>query len=268
MLLNHNVVAIQHVKQTTLSRVALQTGASILHSSDVMHMNMNMNNADDVTSLVGMANMFRLVTYLDQVPSVKQPYRHKSAARSAELAALILGETELDGSRAIQTGLAKRGITRTYVVVDGCPPNSGCTIILRGLSSENTLKKLKRIFLFMAHVAYNLKLEVAYLKERCVCLPETYSIDSRKQYNSSSLCVDYGSPPPGRKNRPWNGLLGSNFDRNDREDNDKNRDDLSGEKSSPFDHQSILITSVWMTGKTQCCPAEVKGICYYTKHVS
>ena len=41
LLLDQNIVAIQHVKQTTLDRVSLQTGASILNSSDVIHMNPN-----------------------------------------------------------------------------------------------------------------------------------------------------------------------------------------------------------------------------------
>eukprot|EP00617_Octactis_speculum_P008424 CAMPEP_0185789768 /NCGR_PEP_ID=MMETSP1174-20130828/152742_1 /TAXON_ID=35687 /ORGANISM="Dictyocha speculum, Strain CCMP1381" /LENGTH=76 /DNA_ID=CAMNT_0028484063 /DNA_START=9 /DNA_END=236 /DNA_ORIENTATION=- len=31
-----------------------------------------------------------------------------------------------------------------------------------------------------------------------------------------------------------------------------------------YEHQSILVTSVWMYNRTQCAPAEVKGILYYT----
>mmetsp|Transcript_26691 Transcript_26691/g.39732 ORF Transcript_26691/g.39732 Transcript_26691/m.39732 type:complete len:103 (+) Transcript_26691:68-376(+) len=56
----------------------------------------------------------------------------------------------------------------------------------------------------------------------------------------------------GRKVRPWNGGKSESTQRS-----------ISG-KITAFDHQSILITSVWMAGKTQCCPAEVKGICYYS----
>jgi 1-phosphatidylinositol-3-phosphate 5-kinase len=52
--------------------------------------------------------------------------------------------------------------------------------------------------------------------------------------------------------RPWNGGK-----------NDPTQRSISG-KITPLDHQAILITSVWMTNKTQCCPAEVKGICYYS----
>ena len=70
---------------------------------------------------------------------------------------------------------------------------------------------------------------------------------------SSSLCVDYGSPPSGRKIRPWNGG-----------NNETAQRSISGNITA-LDHQSILITSVWMTDKTQCCPAEVKGICYYSR---
>lgn len=97
-----------------------------------------------------------------------------------------------------------------------------------------------------------MKLEMSYLKERCARLHPDYNVEKKNLF-SSSLCVDYGSPPNNRKIRPWNG--GTN--------NEGIQRSISGQITA-FDHQSILITSVWMTGKTQCCPAEVKGICYYS----
>ncbi len=95
-----------------------------------------------------------------------------------------------------------------------------------------------------------MKLETSYILERCCRLPPTYEIPPTPCC-SSSLCVDFGNPH-NRKARPWNGGK-----------NDPSQRSLSG-KITPLDHQAILITSVWMTEKTQCCPAEVKGICYYS----
>lgn len=96
-----------------------------------------------------------------------------------------------------------------------------------------------------------MKLETSYILERGCRLPSTYSIPPAPCC-SSSLCVDFGNPPNNRKSRPWNGGK-----------NDPTQRSLSG-NITPLDHQAILITSVWMTEKTQCCPAEVKGICYYS----
>lgn len=96
-----------------------------------------------------------------------------------------------------------------------------------------------------------MKLETSYILERCCKLPNKYEIPS-VPCCSSSFCVEFGPPPNGRKARPWNGGK-----------NDPNQRSLSG-KITTLDHQAILITSIWMTEKTQCCPAEVKGICYYS----
>ena len=146
----------------------------------------------------------------------------------------------------------KRGVAQTYVIIEGCSSNLGCTIVLRG-ASRPALKEVKRILKFLINVAYNLKLETSYLIGRNATLPNDIDL-SKYPPMSSSLCVDYGQPPQGRKAvRPWNG---GNMDKLQRS--------LSG-KITALEHQSILISSVWMAGKTQCCPAEVKGICYYSQ---
>lgn len=106
------------------------------------------------------------------------------------------------------------------------------------------------MFRFLVNAVYNMRLEIAYLKERCARTRPDYEVVEKNLF-SSSLCVDFGNPP--RKVRPWNG--GSN--------NEGIQRSISGQITA-FDHQSILITSVRMTEKTQCCPAEVKGICYYS----
>jgi hypothetical protein len=108
-------------------------------------------------------------------------------------------------------------------------------------------KTSENVFRFLVNSAYNLRLETSYLKERCAHLRPDYEVQAQNLF-SSSLCVDYGTPPNSKKIRPWN--------------NDATRS-ISGHITA-FDDQSILISLVWMTDKTQCCPAEVKGICYYS----
>jgi len=147
---------------------------------------------------------------------------------------------------AVRNGLAKRGVARTFIMIEGCPKDLGCTIVLRG-DNEAALKQVKTVFSFMVNVAYNLRLETSYLNERCIRIRDGFQV-TEKHIDSSSLCVDYGSPPGQKLIRPWNGesLPSTNA------------------PLTAMDHQAILITSIWMTNKTQCCPAEVKGICYYS----
>ena len=263
LLLKARVVLLQHVKSTLLNRISRQTGATIISSTDHI-----MNNFG--AHILGKCHRFRFIVardnevwidtdVLDNPPNPRQRNiralledpalsNHK---RQAALAAHLLGENVLDGTEAVKCGLAKRGVAQTYVMLEGCPKNLGCTVVLRG-ASRAALKQVKVVFRFLVNVAYNLKLETSYFKERCASLKPDYEVTPNFLF-SSSLCVDYDKAPFGRKIRPWNG--GSN--------NEGTQRSISGEITA-FDHQSILITSVWMTDKTQCCPAEVKGICYYS----
>ena len=170
--------------------------------------------------------------------------------RQAILAANMLGNKVHDGGEAVKSGIAKRGVSSTYVMIEGCNPPLGCTVVLRG-ASRRALKQVKTLFNFLLNAAYNIRLETSYFRDRRTKLPESY-VSPSGPIVSSSLCVDYGLPQSGRKVRPWNGG-GNHIQRS-----------LSG-KITALDHQSILISSVWMAGKTQCCPAEVKGICYYSQ---
>ena len=197
---------------------------------------------DDVSSKSGSVEQKSVQTLLS-----KNLPNHE---RQAALAARKLGEGVLDGMEAVTLGLAKRGVVKTYVMIEGCPKELGCTVVLRG-ASRPALKQVKRVLRFLINCSYNMKLETSYILERCCRLPSSYQIPSTPCC-SSSLCVDFGKPPNNRKARPWNGGK-----------NDPAQRSLSG-KITPLDHQAILITSVWMTDKTQCCPAEVKGICYYS----
>lgn len=171
--------------------------------------------------------------------------------RQEILAAGRLGEKVHDGSEAVRCGIAKRGVAMTYVMIEGCPSNLGCTVVLRG-ASRPALKQVKHVLKYLIHAAYSLKLETQYLRARRAKLPSNYRLPSHVM--SSSLCVEYGIPPQGRKTRPWNGGAKKGI----------NQTSLSG-RITPIDHQSILIASVWMAGKSQCCPAEVKGILYYSQ---
>ena len=197
---------------------------------------------DDVSSKSGSVEQKSVQTLLS-----KNLPNHE---RQAALAARKLGEGVLDGMEAVTLGLAKRGVVKTYVMIEGCPKELGCTVVLRG-ASRPALKQVKRVLRFLINCSYNMKLETSYILERCCRLPSSYEIPSTPCC-SSSLCVDFGKPPNNRKARPWNGGKNVPAQRS-----------LSG-KITPLDHQAILITSVWMTDKTQCCPAEVKGICYYS----
>lgn len=271
LLLKANVVLVQHVKSQLMSRISRQTGATIISSTDHI---MNQFGAH----VLGKCNRFRLVTFRDteiwvdpldddgdiDAPATTDPNNTQQRSirallknpdlsnheRQAVLAANMLGDGVVDGAEAVKCGLAKRGVAQTYVMLEGCPKHLGCSVVLRG-ASRVALKQVKRVFRFLVNVAYNLRLETSYLKERCARISPEFQVEPKHIF-SSSLCVDYGSPHPGRKVvRPWNG--GSN----------EVQRSISGEITA-FDHQSILITSVWMTDKTQCCPAEVKGICYYS----
>lgn len=61
-------------------------------------------------------------------------------------------------------------IRKTYVYLSGCPPDLGCTVVLRGADTK-TLRKIKRISEFMCYVAYNLKLETSLLRDEFVAIP-------------------------------------------------------------------------------------------------
>ncbi len=264
LLLKNNVQLLQQVKASLLNRISRQTGATIISSTDHI---MNQFGAH----VLGKCHRFRFIVARDNeswvgddnsesmpssggqyhIPSLLSNTKLSNHERQAALAANMLGEDILDGSEAIRSGLAKRGVTQTYALLEGCPKQLGCTVVLRG-ANKAALKQIKNVFRFLVSAAYNMKLEMSYLKERCARLRPDYVVQKRNLF-SSSFCVDYGSPPNNRKIRPWNG--GTN--------NEGIQRSISGQVTA-FDHQSILITSVWMTDKTQCCPAEVKGICYYS----
>eukprot|EP00934_Nitzschia_sp_Nitz4_P003840 Nitzschia sp. Nitz4//scaffold5_size260463//118602//124210//NITZ4_000980-RA/size260463-snap-gene-0.42-mRNA-1//-1//CDS//3329555334//3830//frame0 len=263
LLLKANVTLVQHVKPSLLSRISRQTGATIISSTDHI---MNQFGAH----VLGRCNRFRIIVardnegWIDGVDLVREKGKTRrnikellqkndlsNAERQSVLAANMLGENILDGYQAVKSGLAKRGVAQSYVMLEGCPKHLGCTVVLRG-ASRAALKQVKIVFRFLINTAYNLRLETSFFRERCATIQPEYQVNPANLF-SSSLCVDYGTPSSSRKSRPWNGGPS----------NEGAQRSISGQISA-FDHQAILISSVWMTDKTQCCPAEVKGICYYS----
>ena len=100
-------------------------------------------------SRIGRCRRFRLVSFRDNDVWVddKEPSKVISSdqksvpvllsedipnhERQAALAAQKLGERVFDGMEAVTVGLAKRGVVQTYSMIEGCPKELGCTVILR-----------------------------------------------------------------------------------------------------------------------------------------
>jgi hypothetical protein len=65
------------------------------------------------------------------VPNLLSQSNVPNHVRQAALAARQLGEGVFDGMDAVNSGLAKRGVVQTYVMIEGCAKELGCTAILR-----------------------------------------------------------------------------------------------------------------------------------------
>jgi 1-phosphatidylinositol-3-phosphate 5-kinase len=63
-----------------------------------------------------------------------------------------------------------QGHRKTYIVLSGCIPDLGCTIVLRG-GDTKLLRTIKRITEFMCYVVYNLKLETNLMRDEFVSMP-------------------------------------------------------------------------------------------------
>jgi len=266
MLADKNILVLQNVKTRVMERVAWQTGAMVLVSLE----GTNAQSADEV---MGECRRFRTVVFRDEDVNPNKDTDdsdvlssrgeghaiEENVARMKMLAAARVGHGSADGKQAVREGTAKRGVTRIYCLFEGCPKERGSTVVLRG-GSRAALKQIKRVFQLIVNITYNLRLETSYLKERYVALPREVSnksADAAEDIYSSSLAVDFGRAPFGRSGRPWVGT--KTWDKH------APKTSLTGGGITAFDHQSILVTSIWLAGKAQCSPAEVKGICYYTE---
>ncbi|KAK4039853.1 hypothetical protein C8A01DRAFT_16222 [Parachaetomium inaequale] len=98
-----------------------------------------------------------------------------------------------------------RGKKKTYIFISGCPKDRGCTIALRGASTE-ILSRMKRITEFMVYVIYNLKLESCLMRDEFVQIPSEAALPAlpvlpTEQSNDSFLLPPGGIPDPS-SNRP------------------------------------------------------------------
>uniref|UniRef100_A0A8C8SYA9 1-phosphatidylinositol 3-phosphate 5-kinase n=1 Tax=Pelusios castaneus TaxID=367368 RepID=A0A8C8SYA9_9SAUR len=66
--------------------------------------------------------------------------------------------------------------TKTLMFFDGCPPQLGCTIKLRG-AAEYELTRVKEILIFMVCVAYHSQLEISFLMDE-FAMPPTLTKNS------------------------------------------------------------------------------------------
>ncbi|CAM9097245.1 unnamed protein product [Ectocarpus fasciculatus] len=182
----------------------------------------------------------------------------------------------------------------TYVYLDGCKSNLGCTLVLRG-ARKPELKQVKRIIRFCVMVAYHLRLEMAYFADRCAMLPpapddEKYVDDSDSEENfneftsalavvgdekkcdfvsavldgdgrkrryllAQSLDVDFGLPYTSELRQ-----LGSFTSKK------PTSVDVFSRHVSPFEHQTLNISSILMSeGQNQRGRPEIKCIEFYTE---
>lgn len=78
------------------------------------------------------------------------------------------------------------GQRKTYMRFEGCSPDMGCTIILRGGNIE-TLRKIKKVTRFLIFVVRNLKLEFHLWKDTVIDLEPKAANGSHKHSASQSL---------------------------------------------------------------------------------
>eukprot|EP00605_Chrysophyceae_sp_TOSAG23-4_P001064 GSChrysophyteH1.ASY1.ANO1.1169.1 assembled CDS len=225
-LCDYKVAVIQNVRADLLERISRLTGAKMLPSTD--HMLQHYNE-----DCLGACRRFMLKSISDD------PERQN---------------THSCAQRILKSSIARGS---TYVYLDGCPPELGCTIVLRG-ASRSFLECVKDIIQFGLGVAYHLRLEAAFHIDRQAYIsPEIgqsilSDVDQRKLL-STSLDVDIGLPYSnelrGLYGKRYSGAYRKNF-----------------RKISTMYHQTILVSSLVMNirQKRPAGKTEVLRIAYYT----
>ncbi|RYH31547.1 hypothetical protein EON65_02425 [archaeon] len=208
---------------------------------------------------------------------------------------LVQDDPEKDSSiqprRVLRTRISRGS---TYVYVQGCPSERGCTIVLRG-ATRHVLAQVKHILNFAMVVAYHLRLEVAYYFDRCADLPVTSdvtdyddssdvddeildesTVNAPKLQDPTSVLHEFLSGIPLAKKRSERQLLSTSLDV---DFNVPYSRELIGTqlfrtkhlaKFQVESHQTLLINSLLIGEGTsfpqQKSPSDLKGIKYYTKH--
>jgi len=233
----HDVIAIQRVKPKLMQRIARMTGAVILSSTDhVTSMSQYRHTA------LGSCQRFQIAKY---------PSAPLEASTSTEI-----GRTASCDSPHLKRVRGHGYIS--YVYLTGSPKVLGCTLVLRG-ANISKLKQIKQMVRFAVFIAYHLRLECSFFKDAGAMLPLSTATRNTKMAEkstevdgtllSSSLAVDFGDGAI--HSQAFSSGAGTHVIKN-------------LPVTSAFDHQSLLVTSVWMSQRAQCASAEVKGILYYT----
>ncbi|XP_077502405.1 1-phosphatidylinositol 3-phosphate 5-kinase fab1 [Amblyomma americanum] len=86
---------------------------------------------------------------------------------------------------------------KTLLFFDGCSSTLGCTILLRG-GSATELKKVKNIIRFMLYVAFNWRLELAFLTDEHAQPPSHSQVaeDDIENEVEEKNCIAYDEDPP------------------------------------------------------------------------
>ena len=137
MLCEHNVAVMQSVKMSLLERIARMTGAIVLPSAD--HMIQQYGE-----ECLGSCDKFWL--------------RRIEDCQMEDLPVVSRRPVPLNRITANRRGV-------TYAYLEGCPPELGCTLILRG-AGRKVLNDVKKIISYGIMLAYHLRLEVAYYTDR------------------------------------------------------------------------------------------------------
>jgi len=270
----HDVVVIQHVKAPLMRRIARSIGAVILSSTDHV-----MNRTASEYTPLGRCASFSVVAF--PTPQLEDKLKRREARKLAAVSQSESSSSSSDGE-GDDDGAPHLKRTRghgfvNHVYLEGCPKDLGCTLVLRG-ADKSTLKEVKRIMRGAINAAYNLRLEQAYLNNRCARLPESiFDTVALGASSRLSLVINSGgrlgaeeAEALAKRRRLLSTSLGVDF--GPVRCPEVRFDSVTLMKRKPVDplyttaveHQSILVTSVWMSNRVQCAPAEVKRILYYT----
>lgn len=132
----------------------------------------------------------------------------------------------------------------SYVYLTGCPRALGCTIVLRGTTRQR-LKKVKHIVRLVTFIAYHLRLECAYFN------------DSNATLSSAAMCgplsATFSSLPMATGCRTVSHNLRQG----------PGKDGLM--LTQVCAHQLMLVTTLWMSLRSQCAPVVLRGIMCYSE---
>lgn len=152
------------------------TGAVILPSTDQLMILQGVESGvDKVQNVTGIANgglgvecgqysLRHITDNPEWMGESRDAYRKMNRASRRTSIPLVVapGEKSVDYDRILKN-VTVRG--STYVYLEGCPAEKGCTLVLRGAPRAH-LSEIKAMLKFSVMVAYHLRLEVSYYNNR------------------------------------------------------------------------------------------------------